>query len=148
MTTTGSLLTRIVATLFARAFLDHEARTRLKGVSTHDARRGRWLVIYCMLQMLSRLAVDIQGLWYTNGVPYFLNCDLSGCPPWAGAKFPHTMRPSNVEDSWCWLYAKGSADARQRRKIGEVRNKRTPAPRYKVHWDEEGRWELGPLNPV
>ncbi|KAL1304126.1 hypothetical protein AAFC00_000555 [Neodothiora populina] len=128
---------------FVLAFLDHEATTRLKGVNTHDARLGRWLVIHCMLQMLARIAVDIQGLWYTTGVPYFLNCDLEDCPPWAGAKPPRTIRPAHFEDSWCWLHARGVADARHTTNAGGERRK--PRPHYHVHWDQEGRWELEPI---
>lgn len=118
--------------------------TRLDGVNTHDARMGRWLIIYCMLQMLSRLAVDIQGLWYTSGVPYFLNCDVAGCPPWAGAKFPRCMRAACGRDSWAWLYARGM---RKRRLWGEQKG-RVFTPRYEVHWDEAGTWRLRPLGPA
>lgn len=133
---------------FARAFLEHEANTRLQGVNTHDARLGRWLVIHCMMQLLSRVAVDIQGLYYTHGVPYFLNADLKDCPPWPGAKIPHTIRQAAVDDSWCWIYAKGIADMRYRETMGEEpgqpRPPRIPTPKFKVEWDGEGRWKLSP----
>ena len=118
--------------------------TKLEGVNTHDARLGRWLVVHSMMQLLSRMAVDIQGLWYCHGVPYFLNADLDHCPPWTDAKLPKTIRQATVVDSWCWLYAKGQAASRKRSKAQAKKSGSAPKPRYQVRWDEEGRFELSP----
>lgn len=130
------------ASHFSKAFLQHEATTRLDGVNTHDARLGRWLVVHCMMQLLSRISVDIQGLWYCHGVPYYLNADLKHCPPWDGAQIPATIRQTNVQDSWCWLFAKGVAEARQRR--SRARKSDIPHPKFRIHWNDDGRWELIP----
>ncbi|GAB7355379.1 hypothetical protein MBLNU459_g5901t1 [Dothideomycetes sp. NU459] len=95
---------------FAKAFILHELDTHIEGTNTHDARLGRWLVIHCMMQLLSHVAVDNQGLHYRNDVPYFLNASLKGCPPWPGANFPATMREATVTDSWAWIYARSVAE--------------------------------------
>ncbi|KAJ9626933.1 hypothetical protein H2203_003390 [Taxawa tesnikishii (nom. ined.)] len=101
------------------AFEKHEATTHLPGVSTHEARLGRWLIVSCAMQLLSRLTVDVQGLHYRGGVGYFLNAGLAGCPPWENAKVPNTMRAAGYRDSCCWLFAKGARAERKKRAAGE-----------------------------
>lgn len=98
---------------FAEAFVLHELNTHIKCTSTHDARLGRWLVIHCVMQMLARVAVDIQGLHHGHNVPYFLNACLKGCPPWPGAKFPASLRKAGIEDSWAWMYARSIAEKKR-----------------------------------
>ncbi|KAI5272988.1 hypothetical protein E4T47_03745 [Aureobasidium subglaciale] len=68
---------------FCKAFLNHEASIKHQAIDTHEGRLGRWIVVYCMMQVLSRVAVDIQGLRYTQGMEYFLNADINGTPPWS-----------------------------------------------------------------
>lgn len=130
---------------FSRAFLKHEAKFHLAGANTHDARLGRWLVVHHMMQSLSRVAVDIRGLWYRHGVPYFLNAALENCPPWENATIPGSMRPASIEDSWCWIYAKGLAESRRQKSTGGEKPARKPKPKYRVKWDEEGQWQLKSL---
>lgn len=81
-------------------------------MNTHDGRLGRWLVVHCMMQLLSRLAVDIQGLRHRVGVEYFLHADLDGTPPWDPDKFPGAIRPAGPQYSWAALLAMA---ARQQR---------------------------------
>ncbi|KAF1814168.1 hypothetical protein P152DRAFT_375075, partial [Eremomyces bilateralis CBS 781.70] len=47
-----------------------------------EARLGRWLLLYGILQVLSTISVDVSPLRYTQGVSYFLSPPLTGCPPW------------------------------------------------------------------
>lgn len=99
------------------------------------------------MQLLSRVAVDIQGLWYCHGVPYFLNADLKHCPPWPGAGIPRTIREAGVEDSWCWIYAKGLSGLRDGNVVaGAEDGGRVPKPRFRVKWDDEGRWNISPVD--
>lgn len=88
--------------------MDHEATTKHEDLDTHDGRLGRWIVIYCMMQLLSKVAVDIQGLRYRPGVEYFLHANLDGTPPWRPNDFPGTMRPATSRYSWAALSAKST----------------------------------------
>ena len=93
---------------FCKAFIDHEATTKHEDLDTHDGRIGRWIVIYCMMQLLSKVAVDIQGLRYRPGVEYFLHANLDGTPPWSPTDFPGTMHPATTRYSWAALSAKST----------------------------------------
>ncbi|KAF2454258.1 hypothetical protein BDY21DRAFT_274619, partial [Lineolata rhizophorae] len=59
----------------------YEKSLQLTGVSPPDARMGRWILLYGILQVVSTLAVDTEGLRY-KGTQYFLCPQLGGCPPW------------------------------------------------------------------
>jgi hypothetical protein len=77
-------------------------------MNTHEGRLGRWIAVYCMMQLLSKVAVDIQGLRYTSGVEYHLSADTDGTPPWDTSGFPTTMRPAGPEYSWAALFARAT----------------------------------------
>jgi hypothetical protein len=70
-------------------------------VSPREARLGRWVLLYGILQVLSKLSVDTQGLKYSEGVQYFLCADLKRTPPWetTGA---HGLVEASQLASWCW----------------------------------------------
>ena len=53
-----------------------------------------------MLQVLSRLSVDVKGLKYTEA-PYFLCADLGRCPDWVVRGQLEQLEPSQLR-SWCW----------------------------------------------
>ncbi|CAD0087860.1 unnamed protein product [Aureobasidium vineae] len=89
-------------------FLNHEISTKYQQMDTHEGRLGRWIIVYCMMQLLSRVAVDIQGLRYTLGVEYHLNADLDGTPPWNMNDFPETMRPAGPQYAWAALFARAA----------------------------------------
>ncbi|KAF2192711.1 hypothetical protein K469DRAFT_731177 [Zopfia rhizophila CBS 207.26] len=78
-----------------------ELSSDLKGVSPRDARLGRWILLYGILQVLSKLSVDIQGLKCTEGVRYFLCTDLKRCPDWVTMGQAEQMEASQ-QRSWCW----------------------------------------------
>ena len=50
-----------------------------------DARLGRWILLYAVLQVLSTLSVDIIGLKFSDKIRYFASPSLDGCPPWRSA---------------------------------------------------------------
>ena len=62
------------------------ANTQLQNINPHDARLGRWILLYGILQVLSTISVDISDLKFTSGVQYFLSCNLAGCPPWSASQ--------------------------------------------------------------
>ncbi|KAI4757787.1 hypothetical protein E4T52_10166 [Aureobasidium sp. EXF-3400] len=121
---------------FCKAFLNHEASTKHQQMNTHEGRLGRWIIIYCIMQLLSKVAVDIQGLRYTSGVEYHLSADTDGTPPWDPSDFPTTMRPAGTEYSWAALFAR--ANGTPHSVSGTVQKKSTKA-RFKVVHLPDGR---------
>jgi hypothetical protein len=98
------------------AFLVHEKSFSMNSLSPVDARLGRWIMIYSVLQILATLSVDIDGLRYPAKTAYYTNPPLSGLPPWqhrqnaggGGAGPAETyrtalMREADVRRSYCWL---------------------------------------------
>ena len=82
------------------AFVRFEKADKAAEIDPFAARRGRWILIYGILQTLACVSVDTPNLRYTNDVSYHLNPRLRGTPPWKGAN-------QNVEEashigSFCW----------------------------------------------
>jgi hypothetical protein len=70
-------------------------------VDSYAARRGRWVLIYGILQVLASVSVDSPNLRYKEGIHYHLSAQLRGTPPWAG------LGNGNEEEadpthSYCW----------------------------------------------
>ncbi|KAL1634300.1 hypothetical protein SLS56_002310 [Neofusicoccum ribis] len=95
-------------------FLEYEKAVAadLRDVPAADARLGRWLLLYGILQVLSTLSVDTEGIKYKTDVSYFLSPSLENCPPWPPSRSLSGMRrvPSAVavreasqRQSHCWL---------------------------------------------
>ena len=70
-------------------------------MTPREARLGRWVLLYGILQILSTLSVDAQGLKHTEGVRYFLCTDLKRCPDWVTDGQPSFFEPTQ-QRSWCW----------------------------------------------
>lgn len=64
------------------------------------ARRGRWVLIYGVLQVLATVAVDTPLLRHKDGVAYHLHPRLRGTPPWRGAAPPY--EEATHDRSHCW----------------------------------------------
>ncbi|TVY75892.1 hypothetical protein LSUE1_G009137 [Lachnellula suecica] len=82
------------------AFVKFEKGDRGGDVDPYAARRGRWVLIYGILQSLASVSIDTPNMRFTNGVTYHLNPRLRGTPPWKGAN-------QNAEEaahvgSYCW----------------------------------------------
>ena len=122
---------------FGKAFLNHEASTMHHQMDTHEGRLGRWVIIYCMMQLLSKVAVDIQGLRYGQGVEYHLSADLDGTPPWNTDDFPRTMRPAGPEYSWAALFARATGTPRHA--SGSAQKKKASKARFEVVHLPDGR---------
>ena len=69
-------------------------------VDPSQARKGRWVLLYGILQVLATVSVDTPGLRFTEKVPYFLNPQLRGTPPWRGKK--DVPAETTHEHSYCW----------------------------------------------
>ncbi|KAK6329808.1 hypothetical protein TWF730_006107 [Orbilia blumenaviensis] len=82
-----------------------EKSDRTIEIDPHDARKGRWLLIYAVLQTLATITVDAPGLKYTDNVDYFLCAPIKGALPWE--QQPQTSRGGEEEDycqyrAHCW----------------------------------------------
>lgn len=79
-----SLLSSSISNDLVDAFAKHEKSVSVAEVDPHAARKGRWILVYGILQTLATVAVDAPGIRHTEGVDYFLCAKLRGTPPWKG----------------------------------------------------------------
>jgi hypothetical protein len=82
------------------AFVRFEKSDKPLEVDPFAARRGRWVLIYGILQALASVSVDSPGLRYKDDVPYHLNARLRGTPPWKGAN--QDAEEASHKESYCW----------------------------------------------
>ncbi|KAF8429041.1 hypothetical protein EV426DRAFT_570938 [Tirmania nivea] len=111
-----SLLSRTASNKLVDAFTKHEKERSNGEFTPAEGRKGRWILIYCVLQTLATVAGDAPGLKYTEGVEYFLNSKLRGTPPWVNGGLPAEEVPGGIDDhhtrSHCWTVM-GTWDARR-----------------------------------
>ncbi|KAF3938828.1 hypothetical protein ABW19_dt0205683 [Dactylella cylindrospora] len=110
-----------------------EKSDRTIEIDPHDARKGRWLLIYAILQTLATITVDAPGLKWTENVDYFLCAPLKGLPPWE--QQPQASRGGEEEDycqyrSHCWTIpyqwnSQASAKSLQEMRVAEQQIPRT-----------------------
>jgi hypothetical protein len=96
------------------AFCKFEKADRVGEVDPCTARRGRWVLIYGILQTLASVSVDAPNIRHSAGVPYHLSPRLKGAkvPPWKSAASTRNLAatqgmaavPSEAshELSHCW----------------------------------------------
>lgn len=89
------------------AFQVHEKSTPAHEISPHDARKGRWIMIYGVLQSLASVAVDAPGISWAEGVEYWINPKLRDTPPW-GKATPQSPASEKGDErshfrSHCWV---------------------------------------------
>ena len=94
------------------AFVRFEKADQPGDVDPREARRERWIIIYCVLQILAAVSVDVPDLSFGGQVSYFLNARLHGLPPWSPAD--GIFRDASREHSHCWVTARttGHLDGR------------------------------------
>lgn len=92
------------------AFVKFEKTDRIGEIDPSVARRGRWILIYGILQTLASVSADAPIVRYSDGVDYHLGPRLKGArlPPWAkkGKQAPlPSIQPQEAshELSYCWL---------------------------------------------
>ncbi|KAG9238205.1 hypothetical protein BJ875DRAFT_70323 [Amylocarpus encephaloides] len=81
-------------------FVRFEKDDRQADVDPYAARRGRWVLIYGILQSLAAISADTPNLRYKDGISYHLNPRLRGTPPWKGAN-PNVEEATHAS-SYCW----------------------------------------------
>lgn len=86
------------------AFVRFEKTDQPSDVDPREARRERWIIIYCVLQTLAGISVDVPNLSFSGGVSYFLNTRLHGLPPWSPAD--RMFMDASREQSHCWTTAR------------------------------------------
>ncbi|KAK1574107.1 uncharacterized protein LY79DRAFT_583180 [Colletotrichum navitas] len=84
------------------AFVKFEKSDGIGEVDPAVARRGRWVLIYGILQTLASVSVDAPYVRYRDNVPYHLSPRLKGTrvPPWRGSS---TLDEASHELSHCWV---------------------------------------------
>ena len=96
-----------------KAFVQFEKSDYPGDVDPREARREHWIIIYCVLQTLAGISVDVPHLSFKDDVTYFLNVRLSGLPPWdpTGKVFEDVGR----EQSHCWTTAESWSEGHYER---------------------------------
>lgn len=86
------------------AYVGFEKTDRVGEVDPATARRGRWVLIYGILQTLASISVDTPRVRYHDGVSYHLSPRLRGSkiPPWKGASTLMGVEEAGHEMSHCW----------------------------------------------
>ena len=89
------------------AFQRFEKTDHLGETDPRDARKGRWILLFGILQVLSHVSADTPGLWFKDDVSYFLMPRLQGAPPWVmGSESP--FKEATPAASHCWTVAKSN----------------------------------------
>ncbi|KAI0837008.1 hypothetical protein F5Y06DRAFT_90024 [Hypoxylon sp. FL0890] len=85
------------------SFVKFEKADQVGIVDPFVARRGRWVLIYGILQTLASVAVDAPNVRYKDNVLYHLSPRFKGtkAPPWKSASAP--AAEALHELSHCWL---------------------------------------------
>lgn len=68
---------------FVTDFIKFEQVDQLDYVDPFEARRGRWLLVYGVLQVLATVSVDSPNLRYHDCVRYHISPRMKGVVPWA-----------------------------------------------------------------
>ena len=82
------------------AFVHFERADQPGDFDPREARRERWIIIYCVLQTLAGVSVDVPNLSFNGDVSYFLNTRLQGLPPWSPTD--KIFVDASREQSYCW----------------------------------------------
>lgn len=84
-------------------FVKFEKADQAGIVDPFVARRGRWILIYGILQTLASVSVDAPNVRYKDNVSYHISPRFKGtkAPPWKGASAP--VAEAVHELSYCWL---------------------------------------------
>ncbi|CAK7220596.1 hypothetical protein SBRCBS47491_004242 [Sporothrix bragantina] len=90
------------------AFSKFEKVDRVGEVDPSTARRGRWVLVYGILQTLASVSVDALNMRYCDGVSYHLSPRLKGAkmPPWrttGGGGLVGSSDEAAHELSHCWI---------------------------------------------
>ncbi len=84
-----------------KKILDFEEVDGVRQLDPFDARRGHWILIYGVLQILATVGVDTPGLRFKEGIEYHLSPPMTGIVPWAAEGWPAEPEATH-ELSYCW----------------------------------------------
>ncbi|ORY66997.1 uncharacterized protein BCR38DRAFT_323403, partial [Pseudomassariella vexata] len=84
-------------------FVKFEKSDQIGAVDPSAARRGRWVLIYGILQTLASVSVDSPNVRYKDSVAYHLSPRLKGTktPPWKGVSSRAVEAAHEL--SYCWI---------------------------------------------
>ncbi|KAI4158608.1 MAG: hypothetical protein LQ342_007260 [Letrouitia transgressa] len=83
-------------------FIRFEQSDMVDSLDPFEARRGRWVLIYGILQVLATVSVDSPNLRYKEGAQYHLSPQMKGVVPWADRSTPPEEEAKH-ELSHCWV---------------------------------------------
>ena len=83
------------------AFVRFEKTDMLGEADLREARQGRWILLYGILQVLASISVDTPNLFFKDDVSYFLNPRLTGMPPWEIER-DNVVEEASAKASYCW----------------------------------------------
>lgn len=98
-------------------FIGFEQTDAIESTDPFEARRGRWLLIYGILQVLATVAVDSPNLRYADNVNYHLSPQMKGVVPWAEGGSPPEEEACHTL-SHCWRIPKTWAASAPKAKPG------------------------------
>ena len=100
---------RYLHTKLVTKFIEFEQSDMVDSLDPYEARLGRWILIYGILQILAMVSVDSPNLRYKEGCLYHLSPQMKGVVPWAepnsaaeeeaGFEGSHCFTVSNT---WKW----------------------------------------------
>ena len=83
-------------------FIRFEQSDQVESLDPFEARRGRWILIYGILQVLATVSVDSPNLRYKEGAQYHLCPQMKGVVPWAERGAPPEEEAEHKR-SHCWV---------------------------------------------
>ena len=83
-------------------FIRFEQSDQVESLDPFEARRGRWVLIYGILQVLATISVDSPNLRYKEGAQYHLCPQMKGVVPWAERGAP-AEEEAEHRRSHCWV---------------------------------------------
>lgn len=82
-------------------FIRFEQSDQVDSLDPFEARRGRWILVYGILQVLATVSVDSPNLRYKEGAQYHLCPRMKGVTPWAERGAPPEEEAEHKR-SHCW----------------------------------------------
>lgn len=83
-------------------FMRFEQNDMVDNLDPFEARRGRWVLIYGILQVLATISVDSPNLRYSEGAQYHLSPQMKGIVPW-GERGSPPEEEAEHKRSHCWV---------------------------------------------
>lgn len=96
-----TLRDQFVHTELISNFIRFEQSDMVENIDPSEARRGRWILIYGVLQVLATVSVDSPKLRYKEGAQYHLSPMMKGVVPWAEQGSPPEPEAEHTR-SYCW----------------------------------------------